>query len=96
MPRKLKEQEMVDITAPEIVHISMRDNGSVVWVNVNNRCVLRCCQIKNLQIEIPGEKIRNFSPMSKAATEQVKAVCQKLKELKKKRNQKCAIQLVEK
>jgi len=42
---------MKDMTVPEIVEITVRDDGKVVWVNVDGECVLRCSQIKNLRIE---------------------------------------------
>ena len=43
--------ELVDITAPEGVELSIREDGQVIWVNVDGVCRLRCCQIKHLEIE---------------------------------------------
>ncbi len=36
---------MTDITAPGVVEVSVRDDGKVVWVNVDGKCELRACQI---------------------------------------------------
>ena len=45
------EGKMKDIDDPEYVEIVIRNDGKVIWVNVENRCVLRCCGIKNLEID---------------------------------------------
>lgn len=44
-------QKMNDVTAPEIVQIQIRGDGTVVWVNINGECALRACRIKNLVLE---------------------------------------------
>jgi len=36
---------MLDITAPSHVEIEIREDGHVVWVNVDGECVLRACRI---------------------------------------------------
>lgn len=41
---------MEDITGAEIVQIQIRNDGKVIWVNTENGCVLRICQIKKLEI----------------------------------------------
>ncbi len=43
--------ETVDVTAPKIVQIQIRNDGKVVWINVDGLCVLRCCQIGEIHIE---------------------------------------------
>ena len=43
-------QEMIDITAPEVAEIQIRWDGAVIWVNVDGRCVLRCCRIGKLVV----------------------------------------------
>jgi hypothetical protein len=43
----------VDITAPRNVEIKVREDGSVIWVNVDGVCVLRVCQIPHLQVDVP-------------------------------------------
>ena len=45
------EQKMQDITAPEEVEILIRQDGTVIWVNINGMCALRACQIKRLVVE---------------------------------------------
>lgn len=44
---------MIDITAPEIVEVSIRPDGKVLWINVNGICVLRACNIGTLIAETP-------------------------------------------
>jgi len=41
-------KEMQDITAPEIVEILIRNDGLVIWVNVDSVCRFRACKIKSL------------------------------------------------
>lgn len=43
--------DMTDIIAPDAVQIQVRPDRKTLWVNVNGICVLRCCQIKELDIE---------------------------------------------
>lgn len=45
------EQKMQDITAPEEVEILVRRDGTVIWVNIDGRCALRACRIKQLVVE---------------------------------------------
>ncbi len=42
---------MNDLTAPKVVEISIRDDGKVVWVNIDGVCQLRACRIENLVID---------------------------------------------
>lgn len=42
--------QMIDITSPEIVQIQIRGDSKVVWVNVNGECVLRCCQVRAIDL----------------------------------------------
>ena len=42
--------EMQDITGPDYVEILIRNDGKVVWVNINGVCALRACQIKELDL----------------------------------------------
>jgi hypothetical protein len=45
--------KMLDITAPKIVEVTVRDDGKVLWVNTEEGCVLRICQIPKLIVQ-PG------------------------------------------
>jgi hypothetical protein len=45
------EEGMVDVTAPQVVEISIRYDGKVVWVNVDGICRFRSCQIGTLILE---------------------------------------------
>jgi hypothetical protein len=40
----------IDITRPKAVEVRLRNDGSVLWINVDGVCVLRCCQIKNMEL----------------------------------------------
>lgn len=41
---------MLDVTAPEVVDVSVRHDGSVLWVNVDGHCMLRICQIGDIVV----------------------------------------------
>lgn len=45
----LMEKDMIAGTAQE-VEIRIREDGSVVWINVDGVCAFRICQIKNLTL----------------------------------------------
>lgn len=45
------EEGMVDVTAPQVVEISIRYDGKVVWVNIDGICRFRACQIGTLILE---------------------------------------------
>ncbi len=47
----------LDLTGAEIVHIEIRDDGSVIWINTEHGCKLRICQIKKLAV-IDGRRER--------------------------------------
>lgn len=49
---------MLDITAPQAVQVSVREDGKVLWINTEEGCVLRICQISALHIDIPS-RVRN-------------------------------------
>jgi hypothetical protein len=40
----------IDITAPEIVQIQIKEDGKVVWINTEEGNTFRACQIKNLEL----------------------------------------------
>ena len=44
-------QKYLDITAPQHVEIQLREDKTVLWVNVNGVCALRICRIESLKIE---------------------------------------------
>jgi predicted DNA-binding protein len=44
-------KETLDITAPQVVEMSVRQDGKVVWVNVDGICRFRACQIEQLILE---------------------------------------------
>jgi len=43
--------QMLDITAPQVVEVSIRDDGKVLWINVDGICRLRAYQITTLIVE---------------------------------------------
>lgn len=44
--------DMRDITAPKFpVEILIREDGKVLWINVDGVCVLRICQIQEIKLE---------------------------------------------
>jgi hypothetical protein len=42
---------VLDITAPTHVEISIRSDGTVIWVNIDGLCRFRVCRIKNLVLD---------------------------------------------
>ena len=40
-----KELTMLDITKPKFVEIDIRNDGKVVWINIDGICRLRACRI---------------------------------------------------
>lgn len=50
---------LLDITGPTEVYIDVREDGNVLWVNVDGICRLRICRIKKLVVgEDAVEKTR--------------------------------------
>jgi hypothetical protein len=51
--KEVKEElpATVDITAPECVEIIIKNDGKVVWINTENGCQFRACQIKVLEVK---------------------------------------------
>lgn len=47
---KKEENAALDLTAPECVEIRIKNDGKVVWVNTENGCQFRACQIKHLEL----------------------------------------------
>ena len=47
---------MTDVTAPQIVEILIREDGKVVWVNVDGECLFRACKIRHIQLNDEREK----------------------------------------
>jgi hypothetical protein len=45
-------KQMQDITGAECVEVLISDNGKVLWVNTENGCVLRICQMKTAPVVI--------------------------------------------
>lgn len=43
--------DLIDIEAPTVLEIQVSHDRRRVWVNINGKCVLRCCQIENLIVE---------------------------------------------
>ena len=47
----MKENHLKDIEAPNGVEISIRDDGKVIWINVEDRCELRINDVGPITIE---------------------------------------------
>lgn len=47
--------EMLDITAPDVVEIVVRQDRAVIWINVNGLCRLRVCNIPVGQLVIQDD-----------------------------------------
>lgn len=49
--QRVKIGEMHDITGAQDIQIQVSSNGKVIWVNGNDGCILRICQIRG-KVEI--------------------------------------------
>jgi hypothetical protein len=50
--------QMLDITGPTDVEVIIREDRTVLWVNVEGACRLRICKIRNFEFKderFPGE-----------------------------------------
>ena len=47
---------MKDITAPEEVEILIKEDGKVIWINVDGICELRACRIGKLTLNDERKK----------------------------------------
>ena len=45
-----KKIECLDITEPQSVEIQIRNDGKVIWINIDGACVFRACRIKELSV----------------------------------------------
>lgn len=43
--------DLIDITAPQVVEVQVSHDRRKLWLNINGKCVIRCCQIENLHVE---------------------------------------------
>jgi len=50
--------EQIDLHDSKVVELVIRDDGKVVWVNVDGVCRLRVCRIESLVIEDQRKKKR--------------------------------------
>lgn len=58
---------LLDITAPKHgVDVSVSDDRTMLWVNVDGICVLRVCRIPSLQINAPKPGSSSAKRKSKA------------------------------
>lgn len=46
-----EEPTQMDVTGAQVVDISIRADGTVIWINIDNVCKLRVCRIKKLIVE---------------------------------------------
>lgn len=44
-------KSVVDISAPECLEVEIREDGKVVWINIDGLCVFRSCQIGELLLK---------------------------------------------
>ena len=43
-------KKSIDVSGAEYCQIQIREDGKVVWINVNGICVCRVCRIEELRI----------------------------------------------
>lgn len=44
-------RDALDVTGASAVEVQIRQDGKVLWVNVDGFCALRVCRIDNLTVE---------------------------------------------
>lgn len=44
-------KQLLDITGPVIVQIQIRNDGDVIWINVDGMCRMRICRISALYLD---------------------------------------------
>jgi len=47
----MSDEQVLDVTAPEVLEIRIKWDGKVVWINIDGICRFRSCQIKTLIVE---------------------------------------------
>jgi hypothetical protein len=52
------DDQMVDVNMPLVVDIAINASGTILWVNVDGICRLRCCQMKPKVIRIEDRRKR--------------------------------------
>lgn len=52
--------QCLDITGATIVEVKVRDDGKVLWVNIDGVCRLRVCRIETLALNIPASDKREI------------------------------------
>jgi hypothetical protein len=54
-----QEKTMQDLTGVEAVEVMVRDDGQVIWINVDGRCVLRVSKIEYLEVNDERTKVQS-------------------------------------
>ena len=49
--RYLDDLVLLDLSKPRAVEVIVRNDGKVLWVNVDGLCRLRICGVKKLTVE---------------------------------------------
>ena len=47
----MSDSKLLDITGADVVELVIRDDGKVVWVNVNGICCLRVCKVERVVLD---------------------------------------------
>jgi hypothetical protein len=50
---------MQDLTGVKAVEVMVRDDGQVIWINVDGRCVLRVSKIEYLEVNDERTKVQS-------------------------------------
>ncbi len=43
-------KKSIDVSGIENCEVRIREDGKVIWINVNGVCVCRVCRIENLEV----------------------------------------------
>jgi len=61
----MERMSLEDVTAPEYIEIVIHNDGKVIWINNEGRCLFRACQIKQLVLDDRRKAPSVFSKLVK-------------------------------
>jgi hypothetical protein len=59
MAKVIQIETQIDVTAPKVVQVVVREDGKTIWVNVDGVCKFRACQIGKLIVDDQRKKKRS-------------------------------------
>lgn len=57
-PKVIQMDTQIDVHAPKVVQVVIRNDSKTLWVNVDGVCKFRACRIEKLQVDDQRKKNR--------------------------------------